>query len=206
MQWPLLERMLVQTVSVTLFLLLSVYHAEELIEVSTTLTGPSAFHAEVSAAADFVNYYETYSYISEQKRMLSDDVRMQAYFRAISENEESFRGKVVLDVGAGSGILSMWAAKAGAAKVYAVEYTSMAQHARRLVHQNGLDSVVEVIQSSIEELVLPEQVDVIISEWMGMVLLRESMLDSVIRARDRFLKPGGTLWPSGATLYGKKLL
>jgi len=137
--------------------------------------------------------------------MLSDDVRMQSYFRAISENEECFRGKVILDVGAGSGILSMWAAKAGAAKVYAVEYTSMAQHARKLVRRNGLDSIIEVIQSSVEELILPEKVDVIISEWMGMVLLRESMLDSVIRARDRFLKPGGTLWPSDATVYGNAI-
>ena len=128
--------------------------------------------------------------------MLSDDVRMDAYHRAIVDNADCFAGKVVLDVGAGSGILSIWAAKAGAKKVYAVEYTSMAKHARMLMKHNGLDSVVEVIQSSVEDLVLPEKVDVIISEWMGMVLLRESMLDSLIRARDKFLKPGGTLWPS----------
>jgi hypothetical protein len=44
-------------------------------------------------------------------------------------------------------------------------------------------------------------VDIIISEWMGMALLRESMLDVVIAARDTFLKPGGSLWPSECTMY-----
>ena len=59
----------------------------------------------------------------------------------------------------------------------------------------------EVIQGTIETVQLPEKVDIIISEWMGYFLLRESMLDSVLHARDRFLKPGGSLFPSHARLY-----
>ena len=43
--------------------------------------------------------------------------------------------------------------------------------------------------------------DIIISEWMGYFLLRESMLDSVLVARDKFLKPGGALYPSHANMY-----
>lgn len=78
-----------------------------------------------------------------------------------------FIGKVVLDVGTGSGVLSIWAAQAGAAKVYAVEYTDMANHARKLVETNGLSDIIEVIQSSVEDLNLPCQVDIIVSEWMG---------------------------------------
>lgn len=104
-------------------------------------------------------------------------------------------------MGTGSGILSIWAAQAGAAKVFAVEYTDIAKHARNLVASNGLSDVVEVIQSSVEDLVLPCQVDIIISEWMGYILLRESMLDSVIRARDRWMKPGGSMFPSHATMF-----
>lgn len=77
----------------------------------------------------------------------------------------------------------------------------MANHAKRLVESNGLSGVVEVIQSSVEDLQLPCQVDIIISEWMGYILLRESMLDSVIRARNRWLKPGGCMFPSHATMY-----
>ncbi len=60
--------------------------------------------------------------------------------------------------------------------------------------------IVEVIQGTIESVELPEKVDIIISEWMGYFLLRESMLDSVLVARDKFLKPGGALYPSHATM------
>eukprot|EP01041_Mallomonas_annulata_P001188 gene1188-2312_t len=151
-------------------------------------------------AATNVNYFYTYAFITEQKKMLSDHVRMKAYRSAIFENKDYFAGKVVLDVGSGSGILAMWCAQAGASKVYAVEYTDMAKHARELVKRNGLDSIITVIQSSMEDVQLDEKVDIIISEWMGMLLLRESMLDSVVKARDRFLKPNGTLWPSHATV------
>lgn len=56
-------------------------------------------------------------------------------------------------------------------------------------------------QGTIETISLPEQVDIIISEWMGYFLLRESMLDSVLVARDKFLRPGGALYPSHASIY-----
>lgn len=133
--------------------------------------------------------------------MLMDHVRMRAYHAAIVQNRSLFEGKVVLDVGTGSGVLSLWAAQAGAAKVFAVEYTDMAKHAKHLIESNGMSHIVEVIQSSVEDLELPCQVDIIISEWMGYFLLRESMLDSVIRARNRWMKPEGSMFPSHATMY-----
>jgi type I protein arginine methyltransferase len=108
---------------------------------------------------------------------------------------------VILDVGTGSGVLSIWAAQAGAAKVYAIEYTDMAHHARKLVEANGVSHIVEVIQTSAEDLELPCKVDIIISEWMGYFLLRESMCDSVLRARNKWLKPDGAMFPSHATMY-----
>ena len=64
-----------------------------------------------------------------------------------------------------------------------------------------LSHVVTVIQGTMESVDLPEKVDIIISEWMGYFLLRESMLDTVLHARDKFLKPGGALYPSHARLY-----
>ena len=133
--------------------------------------------------------------------MLEDHKRTGAYYQACMQNRAQFAGKVVLDVGTGSGILAIFAAKAGARKVYAVEATPMAQFAKRLVEAQGLSDVVEVIQGVIESVELPEMVDVIISEWMGYFLLRESMLDSVVVARDRFLKPDGSLYPSHARLF-----
>ena len=65
--------------------------------------------------------------------------------------------KTVLDVGTGSGILAIWAAQAGARKVYAVEATKMCEHARQLIKANGLEGVVEVIEGSIEDVTLPEK-------------------------------------------------
>lgn len=163
---------------------------------STIMKGTDA-----DKAADYANYFCSYSYLYHQKQMLMDHVRMRAYHSAIMNNKSLFEGKVVLDIGTGSGVLSLWAAMAGASKVYAVEYTDMANHARNLVERNGLSDVIEVIQSSAEDLELPCKVDIIVSEWMGYILLRESMLDSVIRARDKWMKPGGSMFPSHATMY-----
>jgi len=126
---------------------------------------------------------------------------MDAYRNAIMQNKECFKGKAVLDVGSGSGVLAIWAAMAGARVVYAVEATSMAKQARRLAEANGVGHIVQVFEGYMEQIELPEQVDIIISEWMGYFLLRESMLDPVINARLRWLKPGGACYPSHATLF-----
>lgn len=150
---------------------------------------------------DFANYFVSYGYLFHQKDMLQDRGRMDAYRDAILRNPRSFKDKVVLDVGTGSGVLAIWAAKAGAKRVYAVEATSMAQQARRLVQQNGLSEVVTVLEGYMEQLELPEQVDIIVSEWMGYYLLRESMLDSVLFARQKHLKPDGAHFPSHAQIY-----
>lgn len=152
------------------------------------------------ASSDFANYFCTYAYIYHQKQMLNDDLRMQSYRDAIMENPNHFKDKVVLDVGTGSGILSIWAAQAGARKVYAVEATDIAIQARKVIKANNQDHIITVIQSKIEDVELPEKVDVIVSEWMGYFLLRESMFDSVLLARDRWLKPEGAMFPSHASM------
>lgn len=77
----------------------------------------------------------------------------------------------------------------------------MAVRSRKIIQAQGLSHIIKVVQGTVETVTLPYMVDVIISEWMGYFLLRESMLDSVLIARDRFLKPGGALFPSHATLF-----
>jgi protein arginine N-methyltransferase 6 len=134
--------------------------------------------------------------------MVKDEPRTKAYLAAILSLREQIAGKVVLDVGAGTGILSMFCAKyGGAARVYAVEASDMAEQAIACVRANRLEGVVTVVHDRMEEVQLPEQVDVIISEWMGFALLHESMFASVCLARDRWLRPGGLMLPSAATIY-----
>ncbi|CAJ1363683.1 unnamed protein product [Effrenium voratum] len=152
-------------------------------------------------ATDNANYFCEYAFLYHQMDMLEDAHRTGAYFNAITWNPASFKDKVVLDVGAGTCILSIFAAKAGAKEVFAVEATDMAIRGRKIVEAQGMGHIIKVLQGTVETVTLPSKVDVIISEWMGYLLLRESMLDSVLIARDRFLKPGGALFPSHATLY-----
>ena len=88
-----------------------------------------------------------------------------------------------MDVGAGSGILSFFAMQAGAKKVYAVEASSMALHTEKLVACSPYAGRIKVIPSKIEEVKLPEKVDMIISEPMGYMLYNERMLETYIHAR-----------------------
>lgn len=150
---------------------------------------------------DFANYLCTYGYLYHQKDMLEDQRRMKCYYDAIFTNKECFADKAVLDVGAGSGILAIWAVQAGARMAYAVEATYMAYHAKRLAEHNGVADRVDVRQCYLEECELPERVDVIISEFMGYFLLRESMFDTILYARDTYLKPGGAIFPSHCRMF-----
>eukprot|EP00256_Glycine_max_P068710 XP_025983305.1 probable protein arginine N-methyltransferase 6 isoform X2 [Glycine max] len=75
------------------------------------------------------------------------------------------------------------------------------KQANEVVKANNLSDVVVVLHGRVEDVEINEEVDVIISEWMGYMLLYESMLGSVINARDRWLKPGGLILPSSSTLY-----
>lgn len=146
-----------------------------------------------------------------------DRIRTDSYRDFIVGNPSVLKGATVLDVGCGSGILSMFAAQAGAKRVYAVDASAIAFKAERNVKANGLSDVVKVIKGKIEDIQLPEKVDIVISEWMvrplsplsylprltraqGYFLLYESMLDSVLVARERFLRPGGLMAPSQCSI------
>lgn len=140
-----------------------------------------------------------YAEFEVHRTMIRDSVRTKAFRRAIHSVVRP--GDIVLDVGAGSGILSVFAAQAGAARVYAVERTTIAVLAQQLAAANGVADSIEVIQGDLFDIDLPEQVDVIVSEWLGGFGIDEGMLEPVIAARDRWLKPGGTMIPSAVTAW-----
>jgi histone-arginine methyltransferase CARM1 len=149
------------------------------------------------AAAHSVHY----QFLANQQLMLEDLKRTGLYRDGIVGNRRDFEDKVVLDVGAGTGILSLFAAQAGARKVYAIEGTSAAEYAKALVAQSGFADRIEVIRGRLEHIDLPTKVDVIISEPWGFFLFHERMIEAFVQARARFLKPGGRLFPSAAKLW-----
>ncbi|XP_006854005.2 probable protein arginine N-methyltransferase 1 [Amborella trichopoda] len=151
-------------------------------------------------SADY--YFDSYSHFGIHEEMLKDTVRTKTYQNVIYQNKFLFKDKVVLDVGAGTGILSLFCAKAGAKHVYAVECSLMADMAKEIVQVNGYADVITVLKGKVEEIVLPvPHVDIIISEWMGYFLLFENMLNTVLYARDKWLITDGIVLPDKASLY-----
>ncbi len=148
-------------------------------------------------------YNTSYTSFDLHRAMLAD-VRRNAAFRAALEAASP--GRVVLDVGCGTGILSLMAARAGAERVYACEASDMAWHAHQVVKQNGLEGRVFVTQRRAEELELGERVDVLVSEWMGSFAFFESMVEAVLSARDRLLAEGGVMLPASVALLGAPIL
>jgi len=147
-------------------------------------------------------YFDSYAHFGIHEEMLKDEVRTLTYRNSMWHNKHLFKGKTVLDVGCGTGILSMFAAKAGAAKVIGVDMSSIVDYAKKIVADNNLSDIITIIRGKVEEIELPvPKVDIIISEWMGYCLFYESMLDTVLYARDKWLVEGGLMFPDKATLY-----
>ncbi|EXJ57301.1 protein arginine N-methyltransferase 3 [Cladophialophora yegresii CBS 114405] len=163
---------------------------------------PSAPRQPPTRAEDLdTGYFQSYSYNAIHESMIKDRVRTDAYRDFIYDHKHLFKDKVVLDVGCGTAILSMFCARAGAKLVLAVDNSDIIDKARENVFKNGLQDVVKCLRGKIEEITLPvPKVDVVVSEWMGYCLLYESMLDSVIYARDTYLAPDGLMVPSHASL------
>eukprot|EP00419_Tripos_fusus_P012662 CAMPEP_0172666286 /NCGR_PEP_ID=MMETSP1074-20121228/7714_1 /TAXON_ID=2916 /ORGANISM="Ceratium fusus, Strain PA161109" /LENGTH=371 /DNA_ID=CAMNT_0013482651 /DNA_START=253 /DNA_END=1368 /DNA_ORIENTATION=+ len=148
--------------------------------------------------------FESYSNLGTQREMLEDEVRTKAFRDAIFQ---ACQGQVVLEVGCGTGILAVFAAQAGALKVIAVEASpDMAEHAQEVVEHNGCAEVVSVVTGYVEDVAeevdtlleeanLDLKVGVLISEWMGFMLVCEGMFPSVAFARDRWLMEGGCMIP-----------
>jgi len=149
---------------------------------------------KVKATFDKANehdyYFNSYSSHHIHEEMLKDTHRTLSYMNAIEGNKEDFKDKVVLDIGCGTGILSIFAARAGAKHVYAIDNAEIALFAREIIKDNGLSDKITVFKGKVEEVEFPfkeGEIDIIISEWMGYFLLYESMLDCVLWARDKYL-------------------
>lgn len=164
---------------------------------ATTATVTPSNTATEMTSADY--YFDSYAHFGIHEEMIKDTVRTTSYKNAIEKNKHMFKGKTVLDVGCGTGILCMFAARAGAKKVIGIDCSNIIDQAKQIIKDNHFENVITLIKGKVEEVELPvEKVDIIISEWMGYCLLYESMLDTVLFARDKWLVPGGLLYPDKA--------
>jgi predicted RNA methylase len=174
---------------------------------STTPAAPKnpTISSEIPSAEEHTSrdyYFDSYAHHAIHEEMLKDEVRTKTYQAAILQNPHLFKDKVVMDVGCGTGILSMFAVQAGAKHVYAVDCSSIIEQAKQIIAKNGFETSITLIRGKVEEIELPvPQVDIIISEWMGYCLLYESMLDTVLYARDKWLVPNGIIFPDKAVMY-----
>ena len=141
-------------------------------------------------------------------RMLNDTARNEAFERAIRlALEKEGRQARVLDIGTGSGLLSMMAARAGAAHIDSCEQVPViAETAERIIAANHLQQRIRVFHKSSRELTigddLAQRADILVSELISSDLLAEGVLDTFADAHARLLRPNATMIPHAATAIG----
>ena len=164
-----------------------------LIEESALVT-PDADRAPTSGWADPV----------EHARMLHDERRTGDYLTALAAAVRP--SDVVLDIGTGSGVLAVAAARAGARHVYAVEASDIADVAERVFALNGVEDRVTLIPGWSRQIELPERANLLVAEVIGNEPLEEEILETILDARNRLLVPGARLIPYALTLLARPVL
>lgn len=147
---------------------------------------------------DIANYRMSYRDVAMHKVMLQDVVRTDAYEKSISEVVKAEHS--VLDFGCGTGILAIFAARAGARKVIAVDRSPFVRTAKKIATKNDFHKI-EFYHADHQSLQLDEKVDVIVSEWMGHCLFYEAMLEPLLAVRDRYLAQDGIMIPSEVSIH-----
>lgn len=132
-----------------------------------------------------------------QESLLLDKARCDAYRDAIHRIVKP--GDVVVDLGAGTGLLSFFALQAGARHVYAIEMSDIADAAAELIEANGFQDRITLIRKNSKRVRLPERCDVLVTETLSAFCFdTENIIDFVADARARFLRPGGRIIPESA--------
>jgi predicted RNA methylase len=137
--------------------------------------------------------------LDQHRWLLSDHVRTLAFRDAIRQTVKP--GDVVVDLGSGSGILALFAAEAGARRVYAIEKQHMADVVALVARQNGYGDRITVVHEYSLEATLPERANVLVTETLGNFGLEEQIAGLTIDARRRYLVPGAALIPQSVSLF-----
>ena len=137
--------------------------------------------------------------LDEHRQYLADTARVSAFQQAIGEVVTP--GDVVLDLGAGTGILGLMACRAGAKRVYAVDEGPIIGLAHEVAAANGFQDRITHIKGLSTRVELPERVDVVLADQIGRFGFEAGILEYFADARARFLKPDGVLVPSEIGLF-----
>src|SRR5258705_12696006 len=132
----------------------------------------------------------TYS-LSGYGDMIADRIRIEAFFQALRKTIRP--GAVVMDIGAGPGIMAVLACQLGASRVYAIEPCEVIQIAREIAAANQCADKIEFFEDLSTKVTIPVQADVIVSDMRGVFPLFEHHIPSIADARRRFLAPCCTL-------------
>lgn len=139
-----------------------------------------------------------YDSSNQQIRLLSDELRRRAFLDAVSETVRP--EDVVLDLGTGTGIMAVAAARRGARRIYAVEPSRVAAAARKVFEAAGVSDRVTLIEGWIQHQVLPEKADVLTLDLLGFKGLDMALPEIVAEARERHLKPGARIVPQAVSM------
>jgi len=132
--------------------------------------------------------------------MLKDRARTSSFLAGIDEVVDP--EDIVVDIGTGTGVLAVAAARAGAKHVYAVEASAIGEVAEAIFRANGLSDRITLLRGWSTRIELPEQADVLVSEIIGNEPLGENVLEVTRDARKRLLKPGARLVPARVRIFG----
>lgn len=171
---------------------------ERLLDLPLAVRNRAARSERVKSLVYELRNRRTFADLFQHDRMLDDHVRTEAYWAAIEKHVGP--GDAVIDLGTGTGVLAMFAAKRGA-RVHAVEHGPIIDAAIAVARDNGLDDRIEFHRINSQRLELDEQVDAIVHEQIGDALYDEQVIANVADLRDRLLKPGGRIYPSRLDLY-----
>jgi protein arginine N-methyltransferase 1 len=147
-------------------------------------------HSSLLQGVKNANYFSSFEL---QEKMLADTRRVESYFQAIARYVKE--GDVVVDLGTGTGILAFFAHARKPSKTYAIDHSSIIQHARTLASRNQMLGI-EFVKTHSRSFRPPESVDVLVQEQMGSWIFNENMVDCVLDLRDRILKKGGRILPN----------
>lgn len=125
-------------------------------------------------------------------RMLADTLRVDAYRQAIQQVVQP--GCHAIEIGTGTGILSIFAAQAGA-RVTSIERFSVLNLARAIAEESSVGDRIQFIRGRSDLVTLKEAGDVLITELVGNRILNEGLLEVTLDARRRLLKPNAQLIP-----------